>query len=122
MIPPLDIMFHLVQVFVDIAGTGIHVEAELYTHGYVIVTSEQFLKILEYLKRESVVLVHERKGLLTKRVEYIYVTKYGEFVVITCTETPLMLPSDINVIRVKSLELPSRVLIALSKVRKRTRQ
>ena len=94
--------------------------AAVLVHGYLVMEPSELLKLLDRMERPVVVLVVKREGVLHKRDTYIYAVRYGDFTVLTKTETPLLLPSNAEVIRAKDIILPPDVLTRLNAIAKKS--
>ena len=84
--------------------------ARTYAYGFLIMEPAGLLKLLE---KTVVILVRQRVGVISRREVYTYVTKYGEFTVVTRSETLLPLSSSTEIIEAKKLLLPSPVAATL---------
>ncbi len=70
----------------------------------------EFLKIVNKLEKDAVVvLVIKNVGVVHKRETYIYATMYGGFTVLTRSEKPLPLSSDIELVTAGDIILPVAV-------------
>jgi len=86
--------------------------------GYLILEPSEFLKLLEKMEKPIVLYMVKREGILSKKDMYTYVAKYGEFTILTKTETPLTLPSKAELIPVKDIVLPPHVELRLDSIAK----
>lgn len=86
--------------------------------GYLILEPSEFLKLLEKMEKPVVLYMVKREGILSKKDMYTYVAKYGEFTILTKTETPLTLPSKAELIPVKDMVLPPHVQSHLNSIAK----
>lgn len=110
-----------------IAGVGgasgaiavLEAEKRVFALGFLILEPSEFLKLLEKVERPVVLYTVKREGILSKKDTYTYVAKYGEFTILTKTETPLTLPSKVELILVKDIVLPSEVQAHLNSIAKR---
>lgn len=79
-------------------------------YGFLIMKPMEFLKIVNKLEKNTVVvLVVRNVGVVHKRKTYIYATKYGGFTVLTRSEKPLPLRSDIELVTAEDIILPVAV-------------
>ena len=78
----------------------------------------EFLKIVNKLEKDAVVvLVIKNVDVVHKRKTYIYATKYGGFTVLTRSEKPLPLSSDIELVTAKDIILPVAVCSKLDSLK-----
>ena len=92
--------------------------AAAFALGYLILEPSEFLKLLEKMEKPIVLYMVKREGILSKKDMYTYVAKYGEFTILTKTETPLTLPSKAELIPVKDIVLPPHVELRLDSIAK----
>lgn len=80
-------------------------------HGYLIMEPKEFLRLVNSIEDKSpvIVLVTRQVGVVHKRIEYIYTIKYGEFIVLTKSESSLPLPPNTRLIMARRLILPPAV-------------
>ncbi len=89
---------------------GAYASASALVYGFLIVKPMEFLKIVNRLGKDAVVvLVVKDLGVVHKRKNYIYATKYGGFTVLTRSEKPLPLRSDIELVTANDIILPVAV-------------
>ena len=93
-----------------VVTAGAYASASSLVYGFLIMKPMEFLKIINRLGKDAVVvLVVKNVGVVHKRKTYIYATKYGEFTVLTRSERPLPLRSDIELVAAEDIILPVAV-------------
>jgi len=96
------------------AAGGATASAQTFAYGFLVFEPEEFLRLVSKTdSRAVVVLVKKRKGIVNRKDVYIYVAKYGDFTILTRSETPLSLPSNAELIASKDLTIPPAVMRAL---------
>lgn len=105
-------------------GAPVATHASTYAYGFLVVEPGEFLKLLDRKGKEKavVILVRQWVGVINRREVYTYITRYGEFTVVTRSEALLPLPSGTEVIEAKKLVLPSPVETALASIARHSRQ
>ena len=84
--------------------------------GYLILEPSEFVKLLEKTEKPVVLYMVKREGILSKKDTYTYIARYGEFTILTKTETPLVLPSRAEQIPVRDVVLPPEVQSRLNSI------
>ena len=92
--------------------------SEALVHGYLIMKPQEFIKLLSKEENTVVILVVKQAGVLHKKVTYTYAATYGGFTILTKTETPLPLPSDVEIVRAEDLIVPPAVTSRLNSLSK----
>ena len=87
-------------------------------HSFLILKPEEFIKLVNRLGRNSVVvLVVKKTGIVNRREVYIYAARYGGFTVLTRTLKPLPLPSGIELVTAEDIVLPVAVKNKLDSIK-----
>lgn len=99
-------------------GVAAAVAAQAFAYGYIIVKPDEFIKLLNKSEKKVVVLLYiGRKGVFNKSENYVYITKYGDFIVMTKSSKKLVLPFNVEIINIEKLVLPIAARSALDSLK-----
>ena len=97
---------------------GVYASETMFVYGFLIMKPAEFLKIINRLGRDAVVvLAVKNEGVVRKRKTYIYAAKYGGFTVLTRSEKPLPLRSDVELVVAEHVVLPVAVRSRLNSLK-----
>lgn len=100
------------------AATTATAAAQAFAYGYIIVKPDEFIKLLNKSEKKVVVLLCiDKKGVFKRSENYVYITKYGDFIVMTKSSKKLVLPSNVEIINIEKLVLPIPARTALDSLK-----